>query len=97
MPIVACCVVCIATLAHFSYPQVATAPPGAQAATLDVDSAVRSVPILPAHKPFLTIQVDDDEFYIDHACPFGIASGPGLQGQPMDALVDILRHKGFDA
>lgn len=82
-------------LTHLPF-QVSTAPPGAQASTLDIDSAFRNIPILPQHKPFLVIQVDDGEFYIDHVCPFGIASGPGLQGQPMDAIVDILGHEGIE-
>ena len=70
--------------------QVARAPPGAQVATLDVDAAFRNIPVHPAHKPFLVIQCGDGEFYIDHVVCFGIASGVGLQGRVMDALVDIL-------
>ena len=27
---------------------------------------------------------------MDHVCPFGISSGPGVQGQTMDAIVDLL-------
>lgn len=44
----------------------------------------------PAHKPFLVIQRREGEFFIDHVVCFGIASGVGLQGRVMDALVDIL-------
>ena len=73
--------------------QIATAPPGAQAATLDIDAAFRNIPILPAHKPYIVIQGREGEFFIDHVCPFGISSGPGVQGEVMDAVVDILeRH-----
>ncbi|THH20436.1 hypothetical protein EUX98_g8586 [Antrodiella citrinella] len=69
---------------------ISTAPLGAQAASLDIDSAFRNIPILPAHKKFLVIQREPGEFFIDHVCPFGIASGPGIQGEPMDAVVDII-------
>ncbi|THH17690.1 hypothetical protein EUX98_g9078 [Antrodiella citrinella] len=69
---------------------ISTAPLGAQAASLDIDSAFRNIPILPAHKKFLVIQHELGEFFIDHVCPFGIASGPGIQGEPMDAVVDII-------
>ncbi|THH14019.1 hypothetical protein EUX98_g9656, partial [Antrodiella citrinella] len=69
---------------------ISTAPLGAQAASLDIDSAFRNIPILPAHKKFLVIQRELGEFFIDHVCPFGIASGPGIQGEPMDAVVDII-------
>ncbi len=44
----------------------------------------------PEHKPFLVIQCRTGEFYIDHVVPFGIASGVGLQGRVMDALVDVM-------
>ena len=63
---------------------------GAQAASLDIDAAFRNIPIYPAHKPFIVVQRNPGEFYMDHVFPFGIASGPGVQGQPMDALVDLL-------
>lgn len=75
--------------------QVATAPRGAQAASLDIDSAYRNIPIRADNKPFLVIQGRPGEFYIDHVCPFGPRSGPGLQGQVMDAIVDILTRSGL--
>ena len=75
--------------------QVARAPPGTQVATLDVDAAFRNIPVHPAHKPFLVIQYRDGEFYIDHVVCFGIASGVGLQGRVMDALVDVLDRLGM--
>ncbi len=70
--------------------QVACAPPGTQVAILDIDAAFRNIPVLPAHKPFLIIQCREGDFYIDHVVPLGVASGVGLQGRVMDALVDIL-------
>lgn len=75
--------------------QITTAPPGTQAASLDIESAFRQIPILPDHKAYLVIQCKEGEFYIDHVCPFGIASGTGVQGEIMDAIVDILTAHGF--
>ncbi|GBE80622.1 hypothetical protein SCP_0303370 [Sparassis crispa] len=69
---------------------IVNAPAGAQAACLDIDSTFRNLPIKPAHKPFLVIQCDPGDFYIDHVLPFGISSGTGVQGEPMDAIIDIL-------
>ncbi|GBE88972.1 hypothetical protein SCP_1403800 [Sparassis crispa] len=66
------------------------APAGVQAACLDINSAFRNLPIKPAHKPFLVIQCDPSDFYIDHVLPFGVSSGTGVQGEPMDAIVNIL-------
>ncbi|CDO77105.1 hypothetical protein BN946_scf184501.g10 [Trametes cinnabarina] len=74
---------------------IADAPPGLQMATLDVDSAFRRIPIHPAHKQYLVIQQREGEFFIDHVCPFGVRSGPGLQGAPMDATVDLLDARGW--
>lgn len=73
-----------------SFTQVATAPEGTQAATLDIDSAFRNIPILPEHKPNFVIRVRPGEFYIDHVCPFGVSSGSGVQAEVMNAIVDIL-------
>ncbi|CDO76109.1 hypothetical protein BN946_scf184876.g2 [Trametes cinnabarina] len=74
---------------------IASAPPGTQMATLNVDAAFRRIPIHPAHKPYLVIQQRPGEFFIDHVCPFGVRSGPGLQGAPMDAVVDLLDTRGW--
>lgn len=69
--------------------QVASAPPGTQAATLDIEAAYRTVPVWPQHKRFLVVEVDG-EFYIDHVFPFGLATAGGVQGHVADASVDIL-------
>ncbi|GBE79380.1 hypothetical protein SCP_0205780 [Sparassis crispa] len=74
---------------------IADAPRGAQAACLDIDSAFRNLPIHPPHKAFLVIQCDAGQFYIDHVLPFGVSSGTGVQGEPMDAIVDILAAHGI--
>ncbi|OJT04921.1 hypothetical protein TRAPUB_4263 [Trametes pubescens] len=70
--------------------QVATAPPGAQMATLDIDSAFRRIPIWPPHKAYLVVQAKPERFMINHVCCFGIGSGPGLQGGVMDPFVALL-------
>ena len=57
---------------------------------MDIDAAFRNIPVLPEHKPYLVIQCKTGEFYIDHVVCFGIASGVGLQGAVMDALIDYL-------
>jgi hypothetical protein len=78
-------------LAHSSFPQVAAAPPGTQAASLDVESAYRTIPILPDHKRFLVVRYRD-HFYMDHNLPFGAAPAAGLQGEIADATQDIWDH-----
>jgi hypothetical protein len=78
-------------VAHTSSFQVATAPPGTQAASLDIEGAYRTIPILPDHKRFLVVRYKD-LFYIDHNLPFGAASAAGLQGEVANATVDIWAH-----
>ena len=75
--------------------QVASAPPGTQMAILDIDSAFRNIPVVPEHKPYLVIQCEDGQFFIDHVVPFGVTSGVGLQGSVMDALVACLNKLGM--
>ena len=73
----------------------ANAPAGAQMAVLDIASAFRTIPVLPAHKAYTVICLKPDEYYIDHVVAFGLASGNGVQGAVMDALVDILHAEGL--
>jgi hypothetical protein len=73
-------------LIHFI--QVANAPPGTQAATMDVEGAYRTIPIKPDHKRYIVLRFHD-EYYIDHDTPFGAGSAHGLQGEVGDATVDI--------
>jgi hypothetical protein len=70
---------------------VATAPPGTQAASLDVEGAYRTIPILPDHKRYLVVRYHD-QFFLDHNLPFGAASASGLQGEVADATQDIWEH-----
>lgn len=64
-------------------------------ATLDIDSAFRRIPILPAHKPFLVVQAKEGQFFIDHVCGFGVASGCGLQGAVMDPFVSLIEARNW--
>jgi hypothetical protein len=75
-----------------SFTQVALAPPGTEAATLDIKAAYRTVPVWPPHKQFLVVAVGDD-FFIDHVFPFGLSTAGGVQGHVADATVDILSSK----
>jgi hypothetical protein len=67
------------------------APPGTQAATMDVDAAFRCCPIRPAQQPHFIIQWDD-LFYIDHNAPFGAVSSGGVFGRLADAMTAIIRY-----
>lgn len=64
-------------------------------AMLDVDSAFRNIPIMPAHKCFLVLKVREGRLFIDHAACFGGCTCPGLHGMVMDALLDVLKEWGF--
>jgi hypothetical protein len=71
-----------------------TAPPGTQAACLDIQRAYRNSPVLPAHKRYIALHWRD-KFYIDHVLPFGLATAGGIQGAVADAVVDILEERGI--
>lgn len=64
------------------------APPGTEAASLDVDAAFRQCPIHPSQQPFFVIQWMN-LFYLDHVCPFGSASSSGVFGRLADAISAI--------
>ena len=68
--------------------QIARAPPGTQAASLDIEATYRGIPILPDHKRFLVVMFEDSLF-LDHVLPFGLTPASGLQGEVADAIVDI--------
>jgi hypothetical protein len=69
--------------------QVASAPPGTQAATLDIEATYRTVPVWPPHKCFLVIEVNGDLF-INHVFPFGLSMAGSIQGYITDVTVNIL-------
>jgi hypothetical protein len=71
--------------------QVAIAPPGMQAATLDIEVAYRTVPVWPLHKHFLVVSARDS-FFIGHVFPFGLTTARGVQRNVADATVDILHN-----
>ncbi|KIM64881.1 hypothetical protein SCLCIDRAFT_59433, partial [Scleroderma citrinum Foug A] len=67
---------------------IARAPPGSQAASLDIEAAYRGITISPDHKRFLVVMFED-LLYLDHTLPLGLTSASGLQGEVSDAIVDI--------
>lgn len=68
----------------------AAAPPGAQAAQIDLEAAYRQMPILPEHKPYLAIRTERG-LYADHCNPFGLSSSAGILGMAVEAAVDIVK------
>jgi hypothetical protein len=70
--------------------QVASAPPGAQAAQLDFAAAYRQMAVLRAHQVFLAVRTYAGIF-IDHFNPFGLSSAAGTLGIATDATVDIAK------
>jgi len=69
--------------------QIALAPPGTQACTLDIAKFHRTCPVLPDHKPWLVVQGRPNNFYIDHTHPFGASCASSNAGMIANALVDI--------
>ncbi len=69
--------------------QIALAPPGMQACTLDIAKFHRTCPINLYHKPFLVVQGIDSSFYINHTHPFGAASANSNLGMITNATVNI--------
>lgn len=67
---------------------IAWAPPGTQAASLDIEAAYCGIPILPDHKRFLVVMFND-QLFLDHVLPFGLSPASGLQGEVADAVIDI--------
>lgn len=70
--------------------KVASAPPGTEAVTLNIEAVYRTVPVWLQHKQFLVVAVGDS-FFIDHVFPFGLTTAGGIQGHIADATVDILQ------
>lgn len=73
--------------------QIAHAPPGAQAMTLDIAKFHRTCPIYPEHKPWFVLQ-GPSGFYVDHVCPFGCASSSSNAGMIANAGMDIWQCEG---
>jgi hypothetical protein len=70
------------------------APPGAQAATLDVDAAFRRCPVRPEQQNHFVIQWQG-QFYVDHCVAFGGASACGVFGRVADAFIAICRRLNY--
>jgi hypothetical protein len=68
------------------------APPGSEAATLDVDAAFRCCPITPSQQRNFVIHWNG-LFFIDHNAPFGATSAGGVFGRVADAMSAILESK----
>ena len=66
------------------------APPGTEAATLDVDSAFRCCPITPSQQSSFVIHWNG-LYYVDHNAPFGTTSAGGVFGRVADAKSAILK------
>jgi len=75
--------------AHLSPLQIANAPYGTQALTLDISAFHRTAPVHLAHKPYLIIQTTPGSFYMDHATCFGFAGASSNAGQASTATIDI--------
>lgn len=75
---------------------IATAPPGLQAATFDIESAYRTIPIWPADRKFLLVR-HGDQFWIDLALPFGLSTAPGILGVVTNFIYVYLRRLGLFA
>ncbi|KAF7311173.1 hypothetical protein MKEN_01018500 [Mycena kentingensis (nom. inval.)] len=65
---------------------IANAPAGTQACSFDFESFHRTVPVHPAHKPYIVFKVGD-KFIIDHDHCFGLRSASSNAGQPGNATV----------
>jgi len=75
--------------------QIALAPSGTQACTLDIKKFHRTCPVLPSHKPWLVVQGLPGQFFIDHAHPFGAACASSNAGMIANAVVDIWKAEGI--
>jgi len=74
--------------------QIALAPSGTQACTLDIEKFHCTCLVLPSHKPWLVIQGLPGQFFIDHAHPFGAACTSSNTGMIANAVVDIWKAEG---
>ena len=68
-------------------------PEGCMAATFDISAAYRITPVRPDQQWALVVHWKDD-FFVDRALPFGLASSAGIFGWVADLLVDLYVHSG---
>ena len=76
-------------------PQIAIAPTGTQACTLDIAKFHRTCPVIPDHKPWLVVQGHAGDFFIDHDHPFGLSCASSNSGMIANAAVDIWMAEGI--
>lgn len=74
--------------------QIASAPEGSQAMTLDIAKFHRRTPICAAHKRWFVMQARAGDFYIQHCCPFGARASESNSGEIANAAVDIWQELG---
>jgi len=60
-------------------------------ASLDIERAYHNSPIIPHHKPYLSISWNGS-IYVRHVAVEGLTTAGGIQGNTTDALLDILWH-----
>lgn len=70
------------------------APTGTMAATLDVDSAYRQMPVAVIDQTHTVVHWDG-LFWVDRCVPFGAASSNGIFGRCGDAMARIYTKLGF--
>jgi hypothetical protein len=76
--------------------QISLAPPGTQGCTFDIAKFHRTCPAHPSHKPWLVVQGQDGEFFVDHCVPFGTSSASSIAGSVANAVVDIWQACGVE-
>src|SRR5882724_11657112 len=74
--------------------KVTTCPQGLQGACLDIMSAYRNSPLLPAHKAYVA-SMWCNGIYVDHCMMEGLSSAGNIQGALMNALIAILKLKSI--
>lgn len=74
--------------------QVAVAPLDTQACTLDIEKFHCTCSVLPDHKPWLIVQGQSGEFYIDHAHSFSASCTSRNAGMIVNAVVNIWTATG---
>ena len=85
-----------ACLAHifFTLAQISHVPPGTQVCTLNIKKFHCTCPVFPSHKTWLVVQGTLDNFFINHAHPFGAACASSNAGMITNAVVHIWRAEG---
>ena len=66
------------------------------ACAFNIQAFHHTCPVLPHHKPWLVVHVDDG-FWIDHNHPFGMGSASSNSGQIGNGVVDIWDTEDTDA